>query len=100
MTRLAQDQANLEAAYLTTSRLSQLSLAADDCVGVEERSGRVPVDAALGIEPVVFEPAGRGRDRHLRAYRTLPSQNRALGHVQCRQSVWGGTSVSNSVREQ
>jgi hypothetical protein len=27
MTRLAQDQANLEAAYLTTSRLSQLSLA-------------------------------------------------------------------------
>jgi flagellar hook-associated protein 3 FlgL len=27
MTQLAQDQANLEAAYLTTSRLSQLTLA-------------------------------------------------------------------------
>jgi len=37
----------------------------DERVRVEERSGRIPVDAAFGIESVAFESAGGGRDRHI-----------------------------------
>jgi hypothetical protein len=43
------------------------SLLADECVRVEQRGGRIPVDATFGIKPMVFESAGGRRDRHWRA---------------------------------